>query len=157
MDIEFADLAGHVGRTFGPSRWVLVDQPLIDAFADVTGDHNWYHVDTARAAAQMPRGLTIAHGFLTLSLVPGLSGELIRINYPHRALNYGTDRVRFPAPVHVGDRVRLRTTLKALTAHARGTLVHMEHVMETDRGDKPALVCERLSLALAAPETPGSR
>ncbi|MFV2173723.1 MaoC family dehydratase [Actinomadura sp. LOL_016] len=148
MEVDFTDLSRHVGQTFGPGRWVQVDQALIDRFADVTGDHNWYHVDTERAAAQMPGGLTIAHGFLTLSLVPGLSGELIRIRYPHRAVNYGTDRVRFSAPVHVGDRVRLRTTLKALTAHANGTLIHMEHVMESDRGGKPAMVCERLSLAL---------
>ncbi len=112
----------HPGRTgrargaeIGCNDWVTIDQPLIDRFADVTGDRNWYHVDLERAARELPGGRPIAHGLLTLSLVPGLAGQIVQVRRHGRAFNYGFDRVRYPVPVAAGDRVRLRMLVLAPT------------------------------------------
>src|SRR5829696_7801256 len=93
------DLAQHVGKALGPSEWMTVDQAMIDKFADATGDHQWIHVDVERAKKEMPGGKTIAHGFLTLSLVPRMAATLITINKRSRGINYGSNKVRFTSPV----------------------------------------------------------
>ena len=107
-----AEMANHVGEELGVSDWMVVTQEMIDKFADATGDHQWIHVDPERAA-KGPFGATIAHGFLTLSLLPKLSGDAVKILDQKMGVNYGLNRVRFTAPVRAGSRVRARTTLAA--------------------------------------------
>src|ERR671911_2533642 len=104
------DLAQHIGRELGPSEWMTVDQAMIDKFADATGDHQWIHVDVERAKKEMPGGKTIAHGWLTLSLVPRLASTLYRVKTRSRGLNYGVNRVRFTGMVPAESRIRLRLT-----------------------------------------------
>src|SRR5258707_6426431 len=107
------DLAQYVGKEIGVSDWFTVDQAIIDKFADATGDHQWIHVDVERAKREMPGGKTIAHGYLTLSLVPRLAATLYRVKNRSRGLNYGSNRVRFTGPVPAGARVRLRLKFKS--------------------------------------------
>src|SRR5712691_11000696 len=102
------DLRQHIGRHLGPSEWITVDQAMINKFAEATGDHQWIHVDVERAKKEMPDGKTIAHGFLTLSLVPRLAATLMRVKKRSRGLNYGSNKVRFINPVPAGARIRLR-------------------------------------------------
>ena len=92
------DLLQHVGRTLGPSEWITVDQPMIDKFAEATGDHQWIHVDVERAKRDMPDGKTIAHGYLTLSLVPRLASTLVKVTAVSRGVNYGSNKVPSRAP-----------------------------------------------------------
>src|ERR1700759_3536311 len=106
-----ADLGQYVGKEIGVSDWFTVDQAMIDKFADATGDHQWIHVDVERAKREMPGGTTIAHGFLTLSLLAGLAHQTHEIRQRSRGINYGSDRVRFTAPVPSGSRVRLHQNL----------------------------------------------
>src|SRR5712671_4842282 len=107
-----ADLKAYEGKEIGVSEWYTVTQEQIDKFADATGDHQWIHVDVERAKREMPGGTTIAHGYLTLSLLPRLSHEILHIRKRSRGINYGSDRVRFSSPVPAGARVRLHQTLK---------------------------------------------
>lgn len=139
-------LQSHVGQTLGVSDWVLIDQPFIDRFAQATGDHNWYHVDVERARREMPDGKTIAHGLLVLSLVPGLAGPMLKIQRRGRALNYGSDKVRYIHPVQVGERVRLHVVLKSVEPRSDGVLMRRRCTMEIEGRDKPAMVAEVLSL-----------
>ena len=103
------DIKQHIGRELGPSDWMTVDQPMIDKFAEATGDHQWIHVDVARAKKEMPGGKTIAHGYLTLSLVPRLAATLTRVKKRSRGVNYGSNKVRFINPVPAGARILLST------------------------------------------------
>src|ERR1700739_3442788 len=105
------DALDAVGQDFGASDWVTVDQDRIDAFADATGDHQWIHVDGERARTESPYRATIAHGFLTLSLIPALSRDNYRVDNAKMGINYGLNKVRFLAPVLAGSRVRLRSDL----------------------------------------------
>jgi acyl dehydratase len=139
------DLTAAVGTHLGFSGWLTVDQQRIDTFADATGDHQWIHVDPERAAAG-PFGTTIAHGFLTLSLVPYLLRGLV--DYPAWPvrINYGSDRVRFLAPVPVGSRVRAGAELVAVRPSGTGTQVAVSVTVEIEGSDKPALVAQTLTL-----------
>ena len=110
------DMKQHIGEEFGVSEWVLVDQAMIDKFADATGDHQWIHVDVERARKEMPDGKTIAHGFLTLSLIPRLSTGIWKIEQRSRGVNYGLNKLRFTGTVPVDTRVRLRQTGSLLDA-----------------------------------------
>lgn len=143
-----ADLVDHVGLELGPGSWVLVDQDLVDRFGRVTGDENWYHHDVERAARELPSGTTIAHGLLTLAMVPGLRQELLHVRNHRRALNYGQDRVRFPTPVPVGSRVRLRVRIDSTTPHRDGVLVRIANTVELEGADKPALAADSLTLVV---------
>src|SRR5216110_3495976 len=105
------DLLALVGKTLGPSSWITVDQPMIDTFADATGDHQWIHVEVERAKREMPGGKTIAHGYLTLSLLPRLAPTLMKITGRRRGINYGSNKIRFISPVPAGSRIRLRQRL----------------------------------------------
>lgn len=143
-------LRPKIGTELGVSAWLMVDQGMIDRFADVTGDHQWIHVDRARAAAG-PFGGTIAHGFLTLSLLPQLTTQnWLEMEGVLGALNYGLDKVRFLTPVRAGARVRNR--VKMLWVEDRGpgrVLVANEATVEIEGEDKPALVAQTLVLVLA--------
>jgi acyl dehydratase len=131
------------GDEFGPSSWIEIPQEKIDAFAEATGDHQWIHVDPERAAAG-PFRTTIAHGYLTLSLLPVTSYEVIPSPGEGMAINYGLNKVRFPAPVPVGSRVRATFRVADVDEQAWGTQVAMTATVEREGGDKPVCVAEVL-------------
>jgi acyl dehydratase len=138
---DLAGLPQHVGARLGPSSWREVTQEMINLFADVTGDHQWIHVDEQRAATG-PFGKTIAHGYLTLSLVPPLLAELLGVEGISMGINYGLDRLRFPAPVPVGSRVRILGELKEVTEVPGGVQVKLTATFEVEGGEKPACVAD---------------
>ena len=131
----------NTGDEFGPSSWVEVDQERIDAFADATGDHQWIHVDPERAA-KGPFGGTIGHGYLTLSLIPAMSYELLPRSEGGMGINYGLNKVRFPAPVPVGSRVRGTFRLLELEEADWGSQATWSVTLEREGGDKPVCVAE---------------
>jgi acyl dehydratase len=137
------DLRARVGEELGASAWYEVTQARVDAFADASGDHQWIHVDPERAKAT-PFGGTIAHGLLTLSLGPQLGAEIFTIENVAFALNYGYGRVRFPAPVPVGSKLRMRATLAAVDDVASGVQLTVTQTFEVDGGEKPVCVAESL-------------
>lgn len=141
---HLGSLASRVGQEVAVSDWITVDQPMIDLFADATGDHQWIHVDAERAA-QGPFGRTIAHGFLTLSLLPRMAASALHIDDVHMGINYGLNRVRFPAPVPVDSRLRGHFKLLAYEPIAGGAQLTMEVTMEREGGDKPVCVAESVS------------
>jgi acyl dehydratase len=147
-----AGLTAHVGQDIGHSDWVTIDQDLIDRFAELTGDRNWYHVDRERAARELPDGLPIAHGLLTLSLVPGLAGQIVQVRRHGRAFNYGFDKVRYPVPVAAGDRVRLHMHVLSAEPAPGGTMLKRRYTMEREGSTKPAMVAEMLSLIVHRPD-----
>ena len=138
------DLQALVGREIGVSDWIGVDQQRIDQFAAATGDHQWIHVDPVRAA-DGPFGRTIAHGFLTLSLVPEMFATAFDIADVHMGVNYGLNRVRFTAPVPSGSRVRGHFVLKAYEPIEGGAQLTVEVRVELEGSAKPACVAETLS------------
>ncbi len=141
------DMKQHIGEEFGVSEWVTVDQAMIDKFADATGDHQWIHVDVERAKKEMPDGKTIAHGFLTLSLIPRLSAKIWKIEKRSRGVNYGLNKLRFTGTVPVDTKVRLRQTLaNAEDVKNDGVRLTFEHVVEIEGAERPALVAEGLSI-----------
>lgn len=141
---QAADLASHVGQPLGISDWISLDQARIDAFAQLTGDDHWIHVDVERASREMPEGKTIVHGFLVLALIPFLQRGIYTIRQRGKGLNYGCDRVRFTAPVPVGSRVRLRQSVKACTRLDAATRVTFESTIEIKGQERPALVADTL-------------
>jgi acyl dehydratase len=144
-------LRAKIGTEISLSDWLTVDQERIDRFADVTGDHQWIHVDRERAAAG-PFGTTIAHGFLTLSLLPQLSGQSwLKLPGVLGGLNYGLDRVRFLTPVKCGARIRNRVKMLSMEDKGPGrTLITNESTMEIEGEPKPALVATTLVMVLTA-------
>lgn len=141
------ELLEHVGEEIGVSSWAVIDQEMIDAFADATGDHQWIHVDPERAAKEAPGGKTIAHGFFLLSLFPGLSDEFFHVARNSYTLNYGLDRVRFTAMVPEGSRVRLRQSIaSAEKTRDNGVRLVLEGTLELEGSDKPAVVAETIRL-----------
>ncbi|MAU44764.1 MAG: enoyl-CoA hydratase [Yangia sp.] len=142
------DLRDHVGATLSPSDWVEVTQETIDRFAELTLDDNWYHVDIERAARELPGGKTIAHGLYTLSLVPGLSKQIFRMSAHGRAFNYGYDKVRYPAPVPVGSRLRLHMSVDEAHEERGGLMICRTFLMELEGAEAPALVAVARTLAL---------
>ena len=134
-----------VGDTYGPSDWLEITQERIDQFADATGDHQWIHVDPERAAAG-PFGGPVAHGFLTLSLIPYLTSQLRRVDNVTMGVNYGLDRVRFPAPVRVGSRIRARATINSLDKLSDEAVQLVTRVtIEVEGSSKPACVAHMVS------------
>ena len=143
-------LADYAGKDLGASDWMVIDQDRIDQFADATLDHQFIHVDPERAKAETPFGGTVAHGFLTLSLVPSLL-QPVRLEPEglKMALNYGLDRVRFMEPVRVGSRIRARAKVMDVTERSpKQVLIKSEITVEIDGNPKPALVAEALGLYL---------
>jgi len=140
------DAVQAVGQELGVSEWTDIDQHRIDAFADVTGDHQWIHVDPDRARAESPFGGTIAHGFLTLSLIPALSKDNYRVDNAKMGINYGLNKVRFLAPVPSRGRVRVRSELIDATTKDGGTVdLVVRHTVELDGSEKPAAVAELIA------------
>jgi acyl dehydratase len=142
------DVAGAAGQEVGTSEWLTVDQKQVDLFADATDDHQWIHVDAERAAAG-PFGGTIAHGYLTLSLLPRFGAEVFRLETPGAKLNYGLNKVRFPAPVPVGARIRARASVVEVSDLPTGKQVTFGWVIEIEDAPKPACVAETVVLLLA--------
>jgi acyl dehydratase len=140
-------LAAMAGEELGLSDWLEIDQERVDRFADATGDHQWIHVDRERASAG-PFGGTIAHGYLTLSLIPFLGSQVFALETPGARLNYGVNKVRFPHPVRVGSRIRSRVTMGEVTELAAGLQLTLRHVVEIEGQDKPACVAETVVLLL---------
>ena len=143
-------VSDFVGKELGVSNWVQVEQPRIDQFAECTGDHQWIHVDPKRASAESPYGGTIAHGFLTLSMVATMAMEVGIMPADARAgLNYGMDKLRFMAPVKAGARVRCRVELMSAEDKGGGnTLIKTRNTLEIERGQKPGLVAEMLVMLI---------
>lgn len=135
-------LEGRMGLEIGPSRWILVDQDRIDRFAAATSDEQWIHVDPERAAAESPFGGTVAHGMLTLSLVPRLAIELLELEEAPLVINYGLNRVRFPAPLGAGGRVRMYLTVTQLERAAGGARLTFDARVDTEEGSKPVCVAQ---------------
>ena len=141
------DLKAHEGQEVGVSEWHEVTQEDINKFAEVTGDDYWIHLDTERAK-DGPFGGTIAHGYLTLSLVPYLGSQVFALETPGAKLNYGVNKVRFPNPVRVGSRVRTHVTVVAVEDIPAGKQMQLQHVIEIEGQDKPACVAETVVLLL---------
>src|SRR5471032_2693458 len=137
-----ADLKAYEGKEIGVSDWFTVTQEQIDKFADATGDHQWIHVDVERAKTQMPGGKTIAHGYLTLSLIPWLTGGMMQIDGVTRGINYGSNKIRFTNMVPVGSKVRARQKLLAAEPKAGGMQLTNEVTIEIDGQQRPACVAE---------------
>jgi acyl dehydratase len=143
---DSADLMRYVGKELGTSDWLEIDQKMIDTFAHATGDLNWIHIDVERAGREMPEGKTIAHGYLTLSLIPKLSKTVYQMSQRGKGFNYGANKVRFTAPVPVGSRIRLKQTLKEAEETRAGTRFLFDCVIEIEGGSRPAMVAETIVL-----------
>ncbi|WP_340537440.1 MaoC family dehydratase [Nocardioides sp. GXZ039] len=143
----FEELDEAVGEELGVGDWLEIEQDRVNTFADATGDHQWIHVDVERAN-EGPFGGPIAHGYLTLSLIPYLGTSVFTLDTPGAKLNYGLNKVRFPNPVKVGQRIRDRVTLAAVDDLPMGKQVTMRHVVEIDGVDKPACVAEMVVVLL---------
>jgi acyl dehydratase len=140
--VDLADLGGLVGREVVISDWLVVTQARIDAFADATDDHQWIHVDADRARAETPFGTTIAHGFLTLSLLTSLLRDSVAVEGSRMTLNYGLNRVRFVSSVPSGSRVRARIVLGGTEDLGDSLQVTWSITVEREGGDRPAVVAE---------------
>jgi acyl dehydratase len=136
-----------LGQVLGPTNWLELSQDQVSAFADLTGDHQWIHVDAERAAAS-PFGGTIVHGYFTLALVPYFAKMLVSYEMPGARLNYGLDKVRFPAPLPVGSRLRCTATITNVSASSGGHLITTRYVMYGEKAAKPACMADTLVLQL---------
>ena len=142
ITVDLLQLGGLVGQEIATSDWAVVSQEQINAFADTTDDHQWIHVDVERARAETWFGVTIAHGFLTLSLMSPLMRNAVKINGPRMTLNYGLNRVRFVSSVPSGSRVRARFTVGKVEDLADSTQVTWNVTIEREGSDKPCVVAE---------------
>ena len=150
---DYKDLHTLINMDLPPSKWLVVDQALIDAFADATGDHQWIHVDEARAKKEI--GGTIAHGFLTLSLMSGMAMDTLTVTGVGRALNYGFDKIRFTGVVPSGSKVRMRSTITKIEEKNGGRLMTRNSIVEVQGPDgkifdKPAIIADWLGLVFPA-------
>ncbi len=144
------DAQALVGTEVGVSDWVLVDQARINLFADATDDHQWIHVDPDRAARDLPIGSTIAHGYLTLALIPALIDNFVEFVGLERIINYGINKARFKAMVPVGSRVRLRAVLNSARKRAGALQLILNCTVEVEGQAKPACVVETIGLYFLA-------
>ncbi len=134
------------GQEVGLSDWAVIDQHRIDQFAEATADHQWIHVDTERAAREMPDGKTIAHGYLTLALIPAMTDDFVRIEKLARAINFGVNKARFYTPVQCGARVRCRAKILQARSRAGALLLTSDVRIEVEGERKPACVAETLGM-----------
>lgn len=148
--IEIADFEAMVGKELGVSEWFTIDQARIDQFAEATGDLFWIHTDVERATRE--RGGTIAHGYLTLSMIPHLSAQIVQVTGLSHAFNYGVNKVRFTGQVGAGKRIRLRQSIRSVSQRGAGTLVSSENIIEVEGEADP--VCFAEVLVLYFPEKP---
>jgi len=141
-------LRALIGQELGVSDWLEVTQDLIDRFAEVTGDHQWIHVDVERAKREMPGGKTIAHGYLLLSLLPKLGAGIYKLSWPTRSINYGSDKVRIINPVKAGARIRLRQSLVAVEDGAPGAhRITVRQTLEIEGEAKPAMIADTIRMS----------
>jgi acyl dehydratase len=141
-------LRALIGQELGVSDWLEVTQDLIDRFAEVTGDHQWIHVDVERAKREMPGGKTIAHGYLLLSLLPKLGAGIYKLSWPTRSINYGSDKVRIVNPVKAGARIRLRQSLVAVEDGAPGAhRITVRQTLEIENEAKPAMIADTIRMS----------
>lgn len=145
---NLAEFAAAAGTSLGVSEWFEVDQARIDAFADATIDHQWIHTDPERAAAG-PYGTTVAHGYLTLSLVPHLTRDAYDIDNLALGVNYGLDRVRFPAPVPAGSRIRAKVDLDEVVGDGKALTAYLDITIEREGGDKPVCLARTIAKFVA--------
>ena len=138
------ELRALVGQEVALSDWVLVDQARINAFADATADHQWIHVDAERCRRESPFGAPVAHGFLTLSLISGMFDNAVRLTGARMVINYGLNKVRFPAPVPVDSKLRARMTLASITPVDGGVQLAWDGTLEREGGERPVCVAELL-------------
>jgi len=143
----FEELEAAAGEQIGTSEWVTIDQRRVNQFADATGDHQWIHVDVERAK-DGPFGGTIAHGYLTLALIPWLGSQVFKLATPGAKLNYGVNKVRFPAPLRVGARIRAHVTIASVSDIPTGKQLIAHHMIEIEGEEKPACVAETVVLLL---------
>jgi acyl dehydratase len=144
---DFDEMKSLVGQELGVSDWIEVDQDRIDKFADATGDHQWIHVDVERAKKDMPGGKTIAHGYLTISLVPIMVANIFKLESVRQSLNYGSNRVRFTQPVPSGSRIRGCYRLKEATDVKNGGLRLIGEVkVEIEGAERPACIAELIAI-----------
>lgn len=141
------EIAASTGTELGVSHWIEINQDRIDMFADATGDRQWIHVDPERAA-EGPFGATIAHGYLTLSLLPFLGAQVFAFAGDRARVNYGLNRVRFMAPVRVGSKVRLRVEVLEVQDIEKGQQVTLQHTVEIEGSEKPACIAETVTLLM---------
>ena len=134
------------GEEIGLSDWAVIDQNRIDQFAEATADYQWIHVDTERAGREMPDGKTIAHGYMTLALIPALTGDFVEVPNLSRAINFGVNKVRFYTPVPAGSRVRARATILQARRRGGALLLTSEVRIEVEGERKPACVAETLGM-----------
>ncbi|MAP93487.1 MAG: enoyl-CoA hydratase [Ponticaulis sp.] len=142
--VDYADLESLVGEDVGVSDWVTIDQDRVNLFADATGDHQWIHIDVERATKEM--GGPIAHGFLTLSLLPMLSPMVLKVTGTSRSINYGSNKVRFTNMVKVGSRIRLHQKCLSIEPKSGGKQMINEVKIEIEGEERPAMVAENISL-----------
>jgi acyl dehydratase len=149
--MTLAELEGAAGRELGTSAWHEITQEQINQFAEATGDHQWIHVDPG-AAANGPFGTTVAHGYLTLSMLPMLLSEVVSVSDAVMGVNYGTEKIRFTSPVPVGSRVRLRAKIARAERRGPSVVWTVGVQVEIEGKEKPALVGEVLYMAAGAPD-----
>jgi len=154
--VGLSDLAALVGQEVGVSGWLDITQARIDAFADATGDRQWIHVDVERARAETPFGTTIAHGFLTLSLVSALMRDAVTMDGPRMTLNYGLNRVRFVSPVPAGSRIRARVVLGRCDDVGDSVQATWNVTIEREGGEKPCVVAEWIVRYYDSPPSTGA-
>ena len=140
------DAKALVGEEVGLSDWIVIDQHRIDQFAEATSDHQWIHVDIERAAKEMPDGKTIAHGYLTLALIPGLTSKFIKVENLTRAVNFGLNKLRFYVPIPVGSRLRARATVLQARKRGGALLLTSATRVEVEGQRKPACVAETVGM-----------
>ncbi|EHB50314.1 Enoyl-CoA hydratase [Mycolicibacterium rhodesiae JS60] len=141
-----ADITAAVGQELGVTDWLAITQDRVNTVADATGDHQWIHVDVERARRESPSGGPIAHGYLSLALLPMLGWQIYHIEGATMGINYGSNKVRYPAPVPVGARVRLRSTLQGAEVLPDGSVqMVVNQVLEIEDHPKPAVVAETVS------------
>lgn len=144
---EPKELINYINYDLGYGDWILVDQKMINAFASLSGDFQWIHVDTRKAQQNMPEGKTIAHGLLTLCMSPSLAGEILKIEKLKQSINYGIDKVRFTCPVKVGSKIRMNSTIEEVNERDGGViLLKIKRVVEIEKEVRPAMIAHTISL-----------
>lgn len=146
FSVDLQEVEAAVGSELGPSPWLVMEQSRIDSFADTTEDHQWIHVDADRAA-EGPFGRTIAHGYLTLAMVPKLLAQILQVTGRSSGVNYGMEKVRFITPVREGARIRMRGSILSATPRSGGMQYRLGLTVELEDSEKPAMVGEFLVLA----------
>ncbi|HEX4535218.1 MAG TPA: MaoC family dehydratase [Rhizomicrobium sp.] len=145
-NVTFEELPGLVGQEVGASDWLTIDQDRINKFADATNDPQWIHIDVERAKKEMPGGKTIAHGYLTLSLIPFFASQIMKVSGVTRGINYGSNKVRFTNMVPVGSKLRARQKIMSVEPKSGGVQIISEFTIEIEGQDRPACVAESIGI-----------